>query len=211
MNLKKYYDAANEAEARVQNIAAQIDGLFDAGDTAKALELKPQLDTAKLDADKAHQLYLSMLNANGNGGEDVGTRFIPSRGVEVIRDEGDQPFSGPGEFFKAVKMSALYPGRTDPRLYPMKVKDATGLSEGVPADGGYLLPQPVSDAIVQRMYSIGNILGRISADPVSGNSMSYNGIDETTHVGSLYGGVVGYWIAEGGTITASKPKFYQVG
>jgi HK97 family phage major capsid protein len=40
--------------------------------------------------------------------------------------------------------------------------------------------------------------------------MSYNGVDESTHVGSMYGGVVGYWVAEGVAPTASKPKFFQV-
>jgi len=210
MNLKKYYDAANEAEARVQQIAAQIDGLFDGGDTAKALELKPQLDGAKLDADKAHQLYLSMLNAN-NGGEDVGARFVPAQGVRVEKDEADQAFANTGEFFRAVKNAAVYPSREDPRLRSRKVKDATGMNEGVPADGGYLLDDPVAQPIVERMLATGDILGRVSSDQVSGNSMNYNGVDETTHVGSLYGGIVGYWMAEGGTKTASQPKFYQVG
>lgn len=127
--------------------------------------------------------------------------------VEVTKDEGDQPWVKPGDFFKAVKMAAYYPHEVDPRLAKIK---ATGMSEGVPADGGYLVPQEVSSTIIERMLATGEILSRVSMDPVSGNSMLYNGIDETTHVGSLYGGIVGYWLNEGGTKTASKPKFYQL-
>jgi HK97 family phage major capsid protein len=41
--------------------------------------------------------------------------------------------------------------------------------------------------------------------------MTYNGVDETTRAsGSVHGGVIGYWLNEGGTKTSSKPVFYQV-
>jgi len=208
MNLKVFLDAANEAEARVQNIAAQIDDLAAAGKFDDAVAMRPQLDEARGKAKDAGLLYASMLNST-QGGVDPARRIAPN--VEVLTDEADQKFESAGKFFQAVKMAGMYPGREDPRLKPMKVKDATGLSEGVPADGGYLIPQEMSSGIVQRMLNTGEVLGRVSMDPVSGNNMSYNGIDETTHVGSLFGGVVGYWLAEGASITGSKPKFYQVG
>jgi HK97 family phage major capsid protein len=211
MNLKKYLDKANEAEARVQSIAAQIDEHFEAGESGKALELKSQLDTAKADAKEAHELYVSMLNVS-SGGSDPGQRFVPAGGnVQVVRDEADQPFSRPGEFFMAVKNAALFPAREDPRLRPLKVRDATGMSEGVPAEGGYLLQPQVSSPMVEKMYKTGELLSRITIDPVTGNAMTYNGVDESSRAsGSRRGGVTGYWLAEGGTLTGSKPKFYQI-
>ncbi len=127
--------------------------------------------------------------------------------IQVTTDEADQPWKSQGEFFQAVKTAALYKTQEDPRLRALK---ATGLSEGVPADGGYLVPQQTAAGIMERMYETGQILSRISVDPVTGNSMLYNGVDETTHVGSMYGGVVGYWLGEGSQIPASKPKFYQL-
>jgi HK97 family phage major capsid protein len=211
MNLKKYFDAVNTAEARVQEIAAQIDEHFEADETEKALELKPQLDEAKAKAKAASELYLSMLNANF-GGADPAQRFGPVGGtVQVILDEADQPFSK-GEFFMAVKNAALYPGREDPRLRPLKVRDATGTSEGVPAEGGYLLQPSVAPGILERMYTTGQILKRIAKDPIgaNSNSMAYNGVDETSRAdGSRHGGILGYWLSEGGTKIATKPKFYQ--
>lgn len=128
-------------------------------------------------------------------------------GVSVVKDEADQPFGSPGEFFRAVKNAALYPMSEDPRLRPLK---ATGMSEGVPADGGYLVQPQVAGGIAQRMLDTGKILIRVASDTVTGNGMVYNGIDETTHVGSVWGGIVPFWLAEGGTKTASSPKFYQV-
>ncbi len=211
MNLKKYFDAANLAEGAVSQIAAQIDAHFDAGETDKALEMRPQLDEAKGKALAAHNLYLSMLNAT-NGGPDPATRFMPTGGLQVTLAEEDQDFPSPSEFFKAVKNAALHPSREDPRLRSRKVVDATGLSEGVPADGGYLLQPTVGGPMIERIYNTGQILSRVAVDPVGPNSNSavYSGIDETTRASSLFGGVIGYWIAEGGTITGSRPKFREV-
>lgn len=128
--------------------------------------------------------------------------------VEVTKDAGDQPFESAGEFFQAVKTAGIRPAMADVRLNSMK---ATGLSEGVPADGGYLLPKQTASGILEKMYSTGQILSRINIDPVTGNAMTYNGVDETSRVdGSRMGGVQGYWGAEAGTMTASKPKFRQI-
>ena len=214
MTLKKFYDATNVAEARVQSIASQINDLFEEGKTDEALVLRPQLDKARTDAHEAHQLYISMQAASlPQEGSDPARMMVPSgENVRVTLDEGDQKFEDIGKFFMAVKNAALYPGRADPRLKGLWVRDAaTGMSEGVPADGGYLLPQEGNTTILERMYAIGEILRRVARDPVSGNSMTYNAVDESSRIaGSRWGGVRGYWIAEAGTITASKPKFRQI-
>jgi len=212
MNLKSFLDAANEAEARVQQIAAQIDGLFSEGKTAEALAAKPQLDAVKADAKAKGELYVAMLSVS-TGGSDPAQRFMPNGGLQVVTDEADQPFKDDAEFFRAVKLAGQYPGRgEDIRLRSRKVQNATGLSESIPADGGYLLSPQTSGTIIERMYDTSGILGRISKDPVEGNAMDYNGIDETTHAdGTMFGGVTAYWVAEGATITASQPKFYQLG
>lgn len=208
MNLKVFLDAANEAEARVQNIAAQIDDLAAAGKFEDAVAMRPQLDEARGKAKDAGLLYASMLNST-QGGVDPARRIAPN--VQVVKDAGDQPFENDPEFFKAVKVAGQFPGREDERLRSRKVQDATGMSENVPADGGYLLAPQTAGGIIERMYDTNSILGRISKDPVTGNAMDYNGVDETTHAdGTMFGGVTAYWVAEGGTITASKPKFYQV-
>ena len=51
------------------------------------------------------------------------------------------------------------------------------------------------------------------ADPLgpNTNSMLYNAVDESSRAdGSRWGGIQGYWMAEGGTITASSSDFRQV-
>ena len=130
--------------------------------------------------------------------------------VTVTKDEADQPFKSAGDFFVAVKNAAIHPSAIDPRLLPLK---ASGMSEGTPADGGYLVSPTIAGGIVDRMHNTGELLRRISLDRVGPNSnaMTYNAIDETSRVdGSRYGGLQGYWLAEAGSKTASKPAFRQV-
>lgn len=212
MNLKKLLDAVNAAQARVQSIAARIDVLLDEDKIAEAQALRADLDNAKAEYDQANALYLSMANANAD--DDPARRMTAANAgsVQVVRDEGDQPFASDGEFFRAVKDAAQYPARTDARLRARRVAaDATGMSEGVPADGGFLLPQQTASGVIEAMYSTGSILSRVARDPVSGNSITYNGIDETSRVnGSRKGGIVSGWLGEGGTLSAGKPKFRQI-
>lgn len=214
MNLKKYLDAVNTAEARVQEIAAQIDGLFDQGKTDEAVAMNPQLKAAKEFAKNANDLYLNKLNET-NSGTDPAQRFVPKNGgrLEVVRDEADQEFESEGHFYKAVMGAAVHPERADVRLQSRKFVDATGMSEGVPSDGGYLIKPETSDKWLETMYATGEILSRISKDPISPNSngITYNGIDETSRAnGSRKGGILAGWIGEGGTLPATKPKFREV-
>lgn len=131
-------------------------------------------------------------------------------GVQVIEDESDRaerlnPIQ-PTEFFKAV---ALWEnGYRDKRLNPYK---ATGLNEAVPSEGGFLLPNQISDGIYENMWSVGNVLSLFTPIPVEGNSLTLRAVDETSRAtGSRMGGVTGYWMAEAETKTASKPKFRNI-
>jgi HK97 family phage major capsid protein len=121
-------------------------------------------------------------------------------------DEADPEFAHPGEYLMAVKTVAMY-HEEDARLRRFK---ATGLSEGLPADGGYLVMPAMASGIMSHMYDVNQILGRVARDSVAGNSMTYNGVNETTHVGSIFGGVIPYWMGEGGTKISSKPAFWQL-
>lgn len=129
--------------------------------------------------------------------------------ITVTKDKADQPWKSKGEFFMAVKNAATSPSQIDSRLLPLK---ATGMNEAIPSQGGFLVPQQTAPGILEKMYGTGSLLSMFTnRDPVSGNGMTYNVVDETSRVdGSRNGGIVGYWGAEAGTKTASKPKFRQL-
>ncbi len=133
--------------------------------------------------------------------------------VQVVEDEADKalkenPFKSAGEFMKSVVDAANNPYSIDQRLLPLK---ASGLNENTPSQGGFLVPPQYAAGIRERMYNTGQILGRLNVTNVSGNTMVYNVLDETSRAtGSRAGGLQGYWLNEGGTKTASKPKFDQI-
>lgn len=128
--------------------------------------------------------------------------------VEIVKDEAEQPFKSAGEFLTAVKNAAVMPSDIDRRLLPLK---ATGLNEATPSSGGFLVQQDMQAGILQRMYGVGGLLSKFNPMTVSGNGMLINAVDETSRAdGSRFGGVLGYWLAEGGTKTATKPKFRQI-
>jgi HK97 family phage major capsid protein len=132
--------------------------------------------------------------------------------VQVVEDETDKAAKNmqPGDFFKAVRDAAFNPGGADKRLYALNAK-ASGLNEGVPSEGGFLVPQDVANTIHENMYGVGSLLSRFNAIPVTGNGMLFNGVDESSRAnGSRGGGVTGYWMAEAASKTASKPKFNQI-
>lgn len=72
INLKPYLDAVNTAEARVRDVAARIDELITEGKSAEAMELKDELDAAKVEANSANQLYISMRDVDDGGNAGAG-------------------------------------------------------------------------------------------------------------------------------------------
>jgi len=182
-------DVNAESKTIVSNPIKHIEGKMEITEEMKAL-----LATV---AKEAVEEYRKSLPAKPDGS-----------GVVVTKDEADQPWKSAGEFLSAVKMAGVAPSQEDRRLRPLK---ATGMSEGVPSDGGYLVHPQYATGILDRMYNVGQILSRVAQDPVAGNSMTFDAIDETSRVlGSRMGGLRGYWGAEAGTKTSSKPKFRQV-
>jgi HK97 family phage major capsid protein len=211
MNLKKFLDAVNTASARVTEIAAQIDAHFDAGEMEQAVKMRDQLDAAKLDYEKANQLYLSMLNATSDNGADPAQRLMT--GVQVIEDEADRaakgnPFRTLGEQLMAVKNAATGRG-VDQRLHAI---NQLGMNEGIPSEGGFLVQQDFGNQLLDSAFETGVLASRIRMTPISANAngLKLNLVAETSRVnGSRWGGVQMFWIGEAGLKTPSMPTFRQ--
>lgn len=117
-------------------------------------------------------------------------------------------FSSLGEQLSAVLMAGLPNKHVDPRLY----NAASGLSETVPSDGGFLVQQDFTNELLEQVYATGILAPRCRRMQISGNanSMKINGVDETSRASTRYGGIVGYWKDEAAQKTASKPKFRKI-
>ena len=126
------------------------------------------------------------------------------------KEERAGRFATAGEFYQAVMRAGTPGGPVDPRL---STRAATGLSEAIPSDGGFLVESQMANEILRNVWSSGEILPRISKVTLTGNKtgMKFNGIDETSRVdGSRAGGIRAYWANEADEKTASKPKFRQI-
>lgn len=89
VNLKPYYDAALAADAEKQQIMADMDAAFNEGTEegkAKALELRPALDAAKVKAEEANKLYASMRDASANG-TSAPSKFVSDQTEPQVEDD----------------------------------------------------------------------------------------------------------------------------
>lgn len=119
-------------------------------------------------------------------------------------------FSSFGEFLQAVVRAESPQGRVDPRLVEER---ATGMSEGIPAEGGFLVGVDYVNELLKKTYETGILAGRCRKIPVSANSngikMPY--IKETSRAdGSRWGGILAYWKGEAAAKAASQPEIGQI-
>lgn len=111
-----------------------------------------------------------------------------------------------GEFASAVAAAASGQG-FDPRLQAA----ATGMNSTTGADGGFAVPIEIATGIEREMFDTGAILSRVDARTISGDSIVYTAIDETSRAtGSRQGGVTGYWVDQGTAPTASQTKLARI-
>lgn len=88
---------------------------------------------------------------------------------------------------------------------------ATGLSEGVPADGGFMVQTDFATEMTRKAFETGVLVSRARVHEVGPNSngLKLNLVNETSRASSRYGGIIAYWAAEAAVKTASQPEFRQ--
>ena len=111
-----------------------------------------------------------------------------------------------GQFAMAVRAAGLGKGVAD-RL----MAAATGGGTQSDSNLGFAIPQEVAPGIEREMYDGGELLSRVDTRTISGNTIAYNMLDETSRAdASRQGGVLGYWVDEGTAPTASTTKLSRM-
>ena len=169
-------------------------------------ELKEELEqTIKPLTDKVKELENELKEYKE---KDI-TRKVPADDVKVTKDAGDQPWESLGQQLIAVKDFAMSGGlRADPRL-----KAPTGLSEGQPSEGGFLVQTDYATSLLEKVYADSSVVSRVTRMPISANSNAIKipAVSESSRAdGSRFGGIRAYWLNEAGTKTPSQPAFEQV-
>lgn len=96
------------------------------------------------------------------------------------------------------------------RLRSFKRNLANALSERIPAEGGFLVPEDLRSEILMVALETAVVRPRARVIPMDSLRVPLPAIDDTSHSSSVFGGVVGYWTEEGAALTASAPSFSRV-
>lgn len=111
-------------------------------------------------------------------------------------------FNSLGDFARSV----FNKGRPndDRRLKAVEVMNAYSSTE--PSVGGFLIPETMRAEIMEVALEQSIIRPRASIIMGAGSQiLPY--VDQTTHVGSVFGGMVFYWVPESGDFTPTEAKF----
>jgi HK97 family phage major capsid protein len=120
--------------------------------------------------------------------------------MPALEDRGKWGWRSMGEFAKAVQNGCGKGAVLDPRL--VMNAPTTVSTEGVGADGGFLVPPDFRTTIWQKVAGEDSLLGMTDQQTTSKNTMVFPA-DETTPWDSS-GGVQAYWESEVGQISQSK-------
>jgi HK97 family phage major capsid protein len=88
-------------------------------------------------------------------------------------------------------------------------KAATGMSEGIGSDGGFLIPRETAGGIMELVEMEAQLLPLIVNFPMSSNSLDLTYRKVTDNSGGTWGGVRMYYGPEAPTMTATDPDIAQ--
>ncbi len=205
-------DNSQAETTQAGQVKSEVKAIPDNSNTNKLGANKMEIDEVKL------QEMLTQAAENGASKAISASEPVKSAGniVSVTLDEGDREFKSLAEQCIAVRDYTTSFGRkVDPRLSRLigSTKAVQGASEGVPSDGGILLEPTLTPEVMKPVHEEGVFSADVRKLPVGNNSNSgwINGVDETSRVtGSRWGGLRGYRLAEGDTVTKSKPAFRRI-
>lgn len=113
-------------------------------------------------------------------------------------------------------IGGLPAGIIDKRLIRTMDKEqraATGASEAIPSEGGFMVHPKYSAEFLKRVYETGVLVSKVRKASLTSNntSIKINGIDETSRAdGSRWGGLRVYWTDEAAQMTSSKAKLKEI-
>lgn len=132
--------------------------------------------------------------------------------------DAPKPFSSLGSFLQAVRRSTGNGAKVDERLsqiqdHASRMATIQGASESVPADGGFLVQEDLTNSLLSLTHDTGLLSRRARRVPIGPNSngLKANLFAETSRAnGSRFGAVRVYREGEADPTTGGRPKFRQL-
>lgn len=198
LNYQKAFNKADKGD-----LARQIADATQAGITSAIREMK---DNLGLPGGVTHDTTTVDFPSRGTGAQRAAA---PRRGV--LANQLDGKFSSLGEFASTIDVKNISTGgqrNADKLELVRRVQNA--YSSFDPASAGFLIPEEFRSDIMGLVLESAIVRPRATVIPMGTQTVSIPFVDETTHVGSVYGGMVFSWTAEGGSISPSEAKFGRI-
>jgi HK97 family phage major capsid protein len=100
--------------------------------------------------------------------------------------------------------------KDDPGVIKARQTIRNAMSERVPADGGFLVPEVLRSDLLRVALETAIVRSRARIIPMETLRVPYPGVDDTSHVSNVYGGVTWNWTEEAASLSASQPSFLRV-
>jgi HK97 family phage major capsid protein len=100
--------------------------------------------------------------------------------------------------------------KDDPNVIHARQAIRNAMSERVPADGGFLVPELLRSDLLRIALETAIVRPRARIIPMETLRVPYPGVDDTSHVSNVYGGVTWNWTEEAASLSASQPSFLRV-
>ena len=205
---------SNEIKEKIQSLAKELQGIKDKVDKDEREFTPEEIEKATKLADELDAMELSLEAALAE--ERTNDKLVALRqpAKQVVRPDVGKTSPSDGLKFRSFGEQLVAVARyyaTGEMNY--KLRAATGMSEGVPSDGGFLVQTDFAADLVRRVYETGQVVSKMRRIPISGNAngLKINAVAETSRAaGSRWGGIVAYWLSEAGTKSTSYPKFRQM-
>lgn len=110
------------------------------------------------------------------------------------------------DFLETVHPKNIQAGRHADKLALIE----NAMSSVDPASGGFLIPDEFRATLMQVALETAVVRSRATVIPMGSLRTSIPIVDSTTNVGSVFGGVIGYWAEEGAALTQSQPNFGRI-
>jgi HK97 family phage major capsid protein len=210
MTVKKNPDTTEDMRTQVQSVLFDLirdngGGKKPALDIGNALSFhggRPQL-----------QLSQDGTPAVSKGRGAVYNKLAPGAVFENAYREDDR-FNSIGEYCQAIREEARPSSMKNRGTLLQKLENVRSFQNSFgsedPGAGGFLIPEIMRSELLQLALEQSIVRSRATVIPMSTLRVPIPTVDDTSHVSSLFGGVVFYWSEESSSLTESQAVFGRV-
>jgi HK97 family phage major capsid protein len=91
-----------------------------------------------------------------------------------------------------------------------KTRLSNAMSERIPSEGGFLVPENLRSEILMVALETAVIRPRARIIPMDSLRVPLPSIDDTSHASNVYGGVQAFWTEEGAALASSAPTWGRI-